>query len=974
MSTTPHELRAPFVGRAGELEFLKSALAEATSANGRFVSVAGEAGIGKTRLMAELAEIAKLQGTRVFWSPMIEVPGAPPYFLWIPVLRGCIEQLDGEEKADFLQPMQAELATLLPELRDDMAEKKTAVGSNSPTLRYQLFEAVTRILLSGAKRRTCLILFDNLNIADRSSLSLLAHFGQQLTGSRVLVVAAHRDDDLDRRHPLRGVLNELGRGACQAKLRLKGLQHDEVAELLHRLIEFPATASLVKAIHEQSGGNPLFVTEVGRMLCDQPRKDIVPAPGFHFRVPHSLREVISARLDRLPSQTCELLQTAAVIGREFDIALLAELANLSPPQTVRRLQPAEIRDVISPLGGGRWWFQHALFREVLYSELSSVARAMLHRKAGERIEASRFEDVQEQTAQLAYHFFESAQAVQDHRALQYCRKAAEAATERRAYSEAVALYEQALQLIELKLKKHSHQRFECLMALGRTQYYSGQLNGATKALMKAAILAYNERWWGGLAEALFLFQHLCQQSGLRHVASIPLHREALKHLDRDDLPRRARLHASLAKAYRTAGKPDHAVSAFRQGIELARKAQDDRVLLDCLRKGTWTVGRSPQRVREGLNVSQEALELALSKGPVDAVLDAQTDTAIQLCELGDITALESALAELRTISERERQPHFLSMLAGFETALAILQGRWEEATHLAKIGLNSVPLEGVYGLKGRFAFQAFAIKKARGDLNALSETLARILSGSQRKPLWLPGQILLQYELGQASAARQALVALGDLRKLPLDDLFPISLVYLAEACVGLRDSRRCEVLFSLLEPYRGLNATLPGCLMLGAVAGNLAELAVAVGRLDDAAGYFEEAMEMNASMRAWPALARNKIEWARFLFASRDSRRHAKARKLLSHARILARRYELRPLLDAIEALENATGAEQLTGREIQILNLLARGKSNKHIAAELHISHSTVATHVRNILRKTGANNRTEAADHARRSELIN
>ncbi|MDX1554687.1 MAG: response regulator transcription factor, partial [Xanthomonadales bacterium] len=508
---------------------------------------------------------------------------------------------------------------------------------------------------------------------------------------------------------------------------------------------------------------------------------------------------------------------------------------------------------------------------------------------------------------------------------------------------------------------------------GRTQYYAGQLNFATRTLMKAAILAYNERWWRELAEALFLFQHLCQQSGLRHVASIPLHVEALKNLHQDDLEWRARLHASLAKAYRTAGKPDRAVMSFRQGVELARDVQDSRVLLDCLRKGAWSIGRSPRRVREGLDVSQEALALAQADGPVDAVLDALTDIAIQLCELGDITALERTLDELRTLSERERQPHFQSMLAGFDTALAILQGQWADAACLAKVGLNSVPPEGAYGLEGRFAFQAFAIKRARGELGGISETLGQILTASNRRPLWLPGQILLHYELGQAKAAQRALVQLGDLGKIPHDDLLLVSLVYLTEACVGMHDRKRCELLYSLLEPYRGLNATLPGCLMLGAVSGSLAELAASVGRADDAEVLFREAMDMNASMHAWPALARNRMGYARLLLGCRDPQRHAKARQLLSQARMAARKHGLEPLMTAIGALEEETGAEQLTRREIQILDRLARGQSNKHIAAELHISQNTVATHVRNILRKTGANNRTEAADHARRSELI-
>jgi len=967
------EIRTPFVGRAAEMEFLGKALADAQTGKGRFVSIPGDVGMGKTRLILEIAEIAGRKGFEVLWSPMIEDPAAPPFALWVPALRACIERMSVAEMEEHLEPRRAELGALLPELQDHAPPVQALDSLDSPAARFQLFDAVSRFLLRLSKRRACLILFDNLHIADRSSLALLTHISQRLAGHSILILGAYRDAELSRRHPLRPALNTLARGADHAQLVMKGMNHHEVAELLHRLLGTPCPASIVKAIQEQSGGNPLFVTEVGHMLSQQPMSDQIPAPGFHFRVPTSLNEVISTRLDRLPVQTCRLLETAAVLGREFDVRLLSELAGLNSARVAEQLEPAEAQGVISQFGPGQMWFQHALFREVLYSELNAVSRATLHRKAGESIEGRYSEDVHEQCAQLAYHFFEAAHSLEDTRAVKYCRKAAEAAWERRAYVESAAMYERALQVANLKPSPDLAQRFDLLCAMGRAQYASGQMNASTQSLMKAAVLAYRQKWWGRLADALFLFQHLCQQSGLRHVASVPLHQAALENLAAEAIGKRARVYVSLAKAYRTAARPEQAVEAFHQGVELARQCEDERVLLDCLRKGAWSIGRHPRRVAEGLEVSQEALALAKRLGPIEAVLDALTDIAFQLCELGDVPALERTLAELRSIARQERQVHFLNLLAGFETALAVLQGRWKDAMNLAKSAVEQVPQLGVYGLEGRYAFQVFAIRKATGALGGTSETLAMILETHRDKSFWSPGQILLHCELGQTDAARKALDALGDLNRLPQDDLYAISLVYLAESCVRLRDTGRCRTLYSLLEPYRSLNATLAGSLMLGSVTGFMAELCVILKRNEEAGSLFEEAIEMNAAMNAWPALARNKVEYARLLFSRDPAAHEARARQLISQARAIAEKHSLHPLLASIEDIDDQAGANSLTQREIQILKLLASGKSNKHIAATLHISHSTVATHVRHILRKTGASNRTEAADHARKAELL-
>lgn len=965
--------RSPFIGRVRELAELTSALPGENDARRRFVAVAGEAGIGKTRLLAEFADRAGAGGHRVLWSQMVEDPVAPPYLPWRLALRSGIQQADSDSLADDLGAGAADVAEIVPELRDRLGLDLRAGSSDAPAARYQLYDSVARFLLRAAARVPHVLLFDNLHSSDRSSLALLEYLCQQICGNPLLIVAAYRESELGRQHPLRESLVRLGRGAGFLRLPLNGLSREEVAALLHARTDNPVPENLVRSLHRQSDGNPLFVTEVGTMLLQHGPESRAVAGGARFRVPESLREVVLARLGKLPEEISTMLASAAVLGREFDQRILRDLSGIRGRRLMSLLEQAQHAALIAPLRSGRWVFRHALFREVLYEDHGTVARVILHRRAAELLEHRCGDDLGPHLSSLAFHFFEAAQAGREQKAIHYCRLAAEAARAQRAYSECVALLDRALQVSDMVDSPDDDLRYSLSMAMGRAQYQSGELTAATQTLLRAALLAHRKHWWHRLADALFLFELICQQSGYHHVSSVPLHEAVLDHIGAADGALRARVLASLAKAWRTAGQPDRAAEMFRQSVELARSAGDDRLLLSCLRKGNWTVGRDPARVRKGLEVAREADTLARRLGDTEAALDASVDMIFQLCDLGEIDEVERQLVALRELAARERQPHFDNVLLGFEAAVALAYGEWAKGIRKAQEGLRRLSLQGVFGLQGRFGFQVFWIRKSLGTLGQLRETADRVVSDIDDSARWLPGQILLHCELGQSAQARTALRRLGSLSDLPKDDLSQIALAFLAEACVRLNERKRCALLFELLTPYRGLNLTLPGTLMLGAASGYLARLAGALGHDGAARTLYEEAIELNAAMRARPALADAQVAYASQLLRSRSDSDRTRAAKLMADARAIGRELELRPVLRSIEEMSDEAGPASLTGREIDVLGKLAAGSSNKVIARDLNVSHSTVATHVRHIFRKIGVSNRTEAADFARRSGVL-
>lgn len=276
----------------------------------------------------------------------------------------------------------------------------------------------------------------------------------------------------------------------------------------------------------------------------------------------------------------------------------------------------------------------------------------------------------------------------------------------------------------------------------------------------------------------------------------------------------------------------------------------------------------------------------------------------------------------------------------------------------------------MFGLQGRHAFQIFAINQALGKPGEFGPVAERIIAASDDGDLWLPGQICLQREIGQRQQARETLQRLGNLAGLPKDDLHLIALIYLTEACVALRGVRHCARLYEVLLPYRGLNVSLPGPLMLGSVSGYLDLLATATRRFDDAKTHYEEAIAMNAAMKARPALVRTQVDYARLRVTREPSDSCGRARELLAQARPVAEELGLRPVLHAIDDLSRQAELDGLTRRELDILRIAATGSSNSRLAETLHISQSTVTTHLRSVFRKTGATNRTEASDYARRT----
>jgi DNA-binding SARP family transcriptional activator len=368
------------VGRAKQLAVLRGALDQVTAGRGRLVLVAGEPGIGKTRLMQELATDAETRGIDVVWGRCHDADSVPAFWPWVQALRTLAGSRSREEIERAAEAGGPWLARLLPEL--------VTAGPSAPPIpldhaRLLLYDAAARMVRELAAGRPLLILVEDLHWADVPSLELLGYLTTQLSDIRAVVVGSYREE-ATADDPLTAMLATVAREPTTERLRLVGLTPREVAEMVHRRAGKAVDERAAAALHERTDGNPFFVTELTRLLDAEGR---LHDPAT-WPIPDSVRDVLRRRIGRLPEQSVALLSIAAVVGRSFDVDVLISITGLDEDRALDAIEAALITGLLveDPEPAGRYRFTHALAHETLYDGLSGMRRARLHARIGQALE------------------------------------------------------------------------------------------------------------------------------------------------------------------------------------------------------------------------------------------------------------------------------------------------------------------------------------------------------------------------------------------------------------------------------------------------------------------------------------------------------------------------------------------------------------------------------------------------------------
>ena len=592
--------RSTFVGRKREIGELLAALDDRSGSYGDFYLVSGEPGIGKTRLVDELAEHARARGVRVVWGRCLEGAGAPAYWPFIQVLRTCLNELDPEHRRSTLQSEVAphvieEVALIVPELRPTLAVRRSAAAPlDAEQARFRLFDAVANLLKSIARSLPMLIVFDDLHDADQASLMMLRLVASELRNTGILTVGTYRDVEVRRSPALVKLIGDLSRDA--RSIALGGLSEPEVAKFVELSADQTPDAELVSKLYSATDGNPLFVEGIVRLLIAEREAGRQPSSDNAFKIPDGVRAAIRLRVDALAKETISLLSVAAVLGKEFEVSHCQPVAGFSMHKIHRLLDEAAAAGIVTLLRQGQYRFSHALIRDAVYEEIKTDRRPRLHCKIGEVIEKIYGKDLAPHLALLAHHFREAGVA---DKAIDYSIRAGRAAASVLAFEDAMVHWQAALELMEER----------CADARRRAELL-GLLRGVAFGIDQAKSVQYGE-------SAIALFESI----GCLEEAAV--------------------IHVQLGRSFAMVGQPLTNIALAREHFrraEIVLAKGPETISLGLVYSGVALAAWLGMNAVEGVPAARRAMEIADRLGDKVQWADSASQYALQ-------SAMSGRLAE-----------------------------------------------------------------------------------------------------------------------------------------------------------------------------------------------------------------------------------------------------------------------------------------------------------------------------------------
>jgi DNA-binding CsgD family transcriptional regulator/tetratricopeptide (TPR) repeat protein len=977
-----HRISSPvFVGRRSELAALDAVLARVGTGAGSVVLVEGEAGIGKSRLMARLESRARAAGLAVLAGECLPLAGGELAFASVvAALRSVM--LDPEVLAELEPVLRAALGALWP-----------VAGSEPrrPSDREQLFEAVYRVLAGLAASQPVLLIVEDVHWVDPSSRDLLSFIVHNARRDRLVVVATFRPDELHRGHPLRPFVAELERSGRAERLELGGLDRADVAEQIRAITGRQPPGGTIDAIFARSEGNPFFVEE------------LLASTGHSAGLPDSLREALLLRVAGLSAAAQAVLSAAAAIGRSVDHRLLASVAGGSERDLLASLREAAEHHVLVATGDC-YRFRHVLLREAIYEDTLPGERLRLHRLTAETLTARPELAGQgaNADAELAHHWYAAGELPA---ALASSVRAAAQAGRMHAYPEAVVHLQRAFELWQrvpgaeevagadrmtllLRASEIAEDAGDDELALGFATSARRAVNARAEPLRAAAAESRigHSLWNAGRAEealahlaevlalvpghppsaertrALASHGRLLMLNGAFRDARGPLE-EALELAARlQDHTSRASVLNSLAIVYDQLGERQRAIAAGRDGLRIATELEDGPEMLRAYINGSQAIDNDGQ-VEEALALGLQGVEAAHRLGLDRAAGDQLSQQAAwRLIRLGRYAqasrvigpAFENATLSFNVAATRTVVGFLAAVRGDFERAEALLDEAWEQMQHTG--GLQLIGL----ALAWRITLCLW-----RGQL----ERAGRLAHEGVQRACEAEGQLIYTAELYWLAARVQADRAL---RARTVGDRFEAGKMTQQAEAVAAK-------LGQAIAGYAGDGAP-PEALAFELLAH--AELGRASG--EAFAGSWRAAAQAFDALRQASRAAYAEMRQAEAMALSGATSRSLAGPLQRAHAvavdcgiapfRAEVEELARRARVDLPDQQVSLRGAERLglTEREAEVLALLAEGRTNRQIGQELFITEKTASVHVSRILMKLGVSNRAEAAAAAHRVGL--
>ncbi|MEX2627656.1 MAG: BTAD domain-containing putative transcriptional regulator [Ilumatobacteraceae bacterium] len=832
----------PFAGRAAELARLRAAWDRATTSGRRGVIVAGEPGIGKSTLVGRFARAVHADGAVVVAGACTDDLGIA-HRPWIEILAPLVEHLPVEILADHVSSRGGVLSRLVPSLGRRVELPATdVVGPEAE--RYLLFGAVVDLL--GRVPAPLLVVIDDLHWADRSSVQLLRHVISSPSVPDVLVVGTYRPTDVDHGAPLPSAIAELRQVGGVEFVSLGGLDDAELLDLVrsthHELAG--GDVALRDALTAETGGNPFFTLEILRHLAE------TGALGLReLGLPVSVRQVIGQRVARLGGTTHRVLREAAVIGREFDLDVLAGVADINPDELLELLEAAVAAAVVVNPEGDRFHFAHALIEHALYAELLPARRVRTHRRVASWLEQRCGADPGDRVGELAHHWAQAVSIEGPGRAIEWARRAGDHAMEKLAPDEAVRWYSRALELLETgsddqELRRTLH------VGLGNAERQSGDPMHRRR-LLDAAHLARRVGDVDVLVEVA-----LANNSGVYSaVGEVDDERVAVLELaladvgDADDRSR-ARLLATLSAELTFSGSP-RTCELAADAVTAARRCGDADTLCDVLTL-TEVTRRVPWLLDERDRFTREALDLTADGADPVRRFNAALKRHHVLVVRAERAEARRHLEEAEAIADRLELPNLRWIVRRDRVLDAVLDGDLELAETRAADALEMDTAAGQTDAFTRYSAQLMAIRRHQGRLGELVPAITRLVADKPAVATFSAALASAHVAAGQVDLARPIFAELtADLDRVAAGPLWSTHMGLLADTAIALDHHEVVADLYERLLPHGHQISTVVGVACDGAISHRLGRLAAMLGRRRDAVGHLTDALERHRRLES---------------------------------------------------------------------------------------------------------------------------
>jgi DNA-binding CsgD family transcriptional regulator len=975
-------LTSQFVGRQRELTFIWNQYQVAKQASARIVLLGGELGIGKTRLLDEVVAQILQDGAAVLRGGASECEGMPPYLPFLEALGQYIRRTPPAQLREQIALAPEVLLSVLPELAVHLRDLPAPSPWPAEQARLRLYQAIGAFFEVMSASRPVVLTLDDLHWADSASLDLLCYILRHHSQAKLLVLGTYREGELDHHSVLAHAVNELIRQRVLTRMVIHPLSAEEIETLALHSLGSPISAHLRSLLHSQSEGNPFFAEELlydwietGALVKEHDQWMAVEP--FTQALPASIAGALRQRFARLAPAIIDHLRMAAIIGRTFDLSLLATLQGQEGETIEEHLLEAARARLLRVEPGGLFTFSHDKIRECLYAEVSTSRRQRLHEAIGRILEARSSQEGTTSTSRLAELAFHFSQSGDRERGAHYSLLAAKEALLSSAIEESIAHYHRAHDLLD----PQDSQRGPLLLELGQA----------------ALLLGKDEEAREAYSEALTWFT----QQGKRALAAQAAHGLGIAHWREEALQAarvaferalvlfeshvspvvvRVLVHLSTLLTI-SLGQPAEARAYVQQALALARPLGDPSLEAAASRAAAENLTVPATELPEVVEAMEHALTLAEASDDPCETLECCLYLAGAYYWMTEVRRSWEMNRRRMQYIEGCRYSYQLRYVYSWPALIFSSQGEWaqaelalEEAQTIVERLSSPVPLAFLHQVRGFLAYQREDYALAEGAFEA-----ARV---SQPRG---PGGLIYSGLLGLAYVAlgkrEQAWAYLGELEtqlaQLPAGTLPTAPLLTgLALLALALGDQQRVAQLYPQLLAFRGQLYWFLVDRVLGEMATCCREWERAMSHLSSAA--------MTAKREGLrPELACTLLAQAHCHLQQGGKEGTTQAIHLLKQALVI---FEELNLVSAVQGTQQqlrtlagrSAHARQpplpagLTQSEAKVLHLVAEGKSNRQIAEELGISEKTVANHLSHIYSKTTSENRAAAAAFAIRQGL--